>query len=280
MPGVFDEAEVGVLREQYLRERTPLRRARHGLTWWKFRRYIASVIGRFDCTTVVSDREREHLRDLGCDSARIAVVPNGIAVPAIDIPVRRVPRLIYPGAVTYSANLDAVRYFVREILPLVRRSVPDLSFVVTGSTVDADIRDLTATEGVTFTGRLPDVSPFIAESAACVVPLRIGGGTRLKILHAMAVATPVVSTSKGIEGLEVEPERHVLVADTPETFAAQVVRVVRDPVLGSEIAMAARQLVRERYAWGPIGRTLEGVVESAVAERRFSASRGAGMATP
>jgi glycosyltransferase involved in cell wall biosynthesis len=267
LPSVFDEVEVGVLREQCSSAREWRWRVRHALTWFKFRNYVRSVVKRFDYATVVSEQERQHLREIGCDAQRIVVVPNGMAVSGAAPVDRRVERLVYPGSVTYSANLDAVRYFVDDVFPLLRGLRPALSFHVTGTTDGVDVRDLASVDGVTFTGSLPDVEPAIAESAACVVPLRIGGGTRLKVLHAMAVGTPVVSTSKGIEGLDVEPERHVLVADTPERFADQVVRLLDDPALGMRLAQAGRALVEQKYAWGPIVRTLEQTIERAVEER-------------
>ena len=275
MPAVFDEIEVGVLRDRYVLEQDPILRLRHGLTWWKFRRFVRFLVGRFERTTVVSAQERDYLRALGCDMARIVIVPNGIDVPDVSPAPVRAARLIYPGSVTYSANLDAIRFFVREVLPLVRRSRPDVAFWVTGTTEGVDIDDLAAIDGVTFTGRVPDVTSLICESAACVVPLRIGGGTRLKILHAMAAATPVVSTSKGIEGLEVEPEQHLLVADSPGDFAAQVLRLLADPVLSLRLVSAARQFVQERHAWEPIAQTLERVVEGAVEDHRARRLGGA-----
>ena len=146
----------------------------------------------------VSGIERDHLVAIGCDSGRIEVVPNGTTAGEIDaLPVRRAGRLIYPGPVTYSANLDAVRYFVHEILPLVRRVRPDVTFVVTGSTDGVDVGDLEAEDGVSFTGRLADINAILAESAACVVPLRIGGGTRLKVLQAMALVYASRRDGKG-----------------------------------------------------------------------------------
>jgi glycosyltransferase involved in cell wall biosynthesis len=123
---------------------------------------------------------------------------------------------------------------------------------------------LTAIENVSFTGRLPDVEPTLSRSAACVVPLRIGGGTRLKVLLAMALGTPVVSTSKGVEGLDVEPGRHALVADDPEGFAAHVVRVLSEPALARRLSIDGHRLVRDRYGWNAAGDELEEAVQRAV----------------
>jgi glycosyltransferase involved in cell wall biosynthesis len=268
LPCVFEEAEVSVLREAYSREQRPLQRLRRGLTWLKHRSFVRSLANRFDRVTVVSEVERRHLEAMGCDATRIAIVPNGVEIPAIPPSLVRTARLVYPGPVTYFANLDAVQYFIEDIFPLVRRSRPGLTFWVTGLAEGVELGRLRAAEGVTFTGRLPQVETFVAESAVCVVPLRIGGGTRLKVLQAMAVGTPVVSTSKGIEGLDVEPERHVLVADTPDAFARQVLRVLDDSLLAARLAEASRRLVEERYTWGLIGEALERVIAAAVREHR------------
>ena len=267
-PSVLDEIEVGVLRDQYTAEHRPVRRLRHGLTWWKYSRFIRSLASRFDRSTVVSEREREFLRSMRCDTTRIAVVANGVNVPATLDSRRKLRRLVYPGSVMYSANLDAMRYFVHDVWPIIRRAAPDVTLTVTGATDGVNLGGLEGAEGVTFTGRLPDIDDLVATSAACVVPLRIGGGTRLKVLHAMALATPVVSTSKGIEGLDVVPGHHLLVADSPEDLAASILRVVNDPALGAALAREGYALVRDKYAWGPIAHELERVILEAVDARR------------
>jgi glycosyltransferase involved in cell wall biosynthesis len=268
LPRVFEEVEVAVLREQCTRAPDLRSRLRYGLTWWKHRAFVRRLVDGFERATTVSSVERDLLGEIGCDVARVAVVPNGVDVESKrPSGGPRVPRLIYPGAVTYFANLDAVRFFANEILPLVRQARPDLEFLVTGETGDVDVSDLVAV-GVTFTGRLPDVDEAVGRSAACVVPLRIGGGTRLKVLEAMALGAPVVSTSKGIEGLEVGPERHALVADTPADFARQVLRLLGDPSLADRLTRDARRLVEERYSWMHCGELLEGVLDEAMRSHR------------
>lgn len=267
IPRIFEEVEVGIYRDSPSQETSAAGRGRRRLTRWKSQRFFRGLVNRFDRSTVVSETERDHLVAIGCDRNRIAVVRNGMRAPDVLLPrAVRAWQLVYPGSVTYSANLDAVRHFVREVLPLVRRVRPDVTFVVTGSTEGVEIADLAECEGVTFTGHLPDVDSLVMESAACVVPLHIGGGTRLKVLQAMALGTPVVSTEKGIEGLDVEPERHVLVADGRESFAAQVLRVLSEPVLAEALSTNGHRLVRERYGWDAIGELLESVVYAAVDE--------------
>jgi len=267
VPRVFEGAEVTWLRARRDLEQDLARRFRLMLTWRKYSRFIRNMVASFERTTVVSDVEREAFIRMGCDPARVSVVPNGVAgadaAPATS-PETRLPRLIYPGAMTYSANHDAVRMFLTSIWPLIRRARPTLSFWVTGSTTGVDMRSLPAGEGVTFTGHVADVKQLVAESAACVVPLRTGGGTRLKILEAMDLGTPVVSTSKGAEGLAVTPDRDILIADRPEEFAGQVLRLLDDPGLADRLSRNGRDLVQRLHTWDTIGRQLEKVIQEAV----------------
>lgn len=270
-PRIFEEVEVGLVRERWLSSGSVARRLRDGLTWLKFRRFVRDLVEDFDWATVVSERERQHLQDIGCDPGRISVIPNGAETGPLGRRVHRVPRLIYPGSVTYSANLDAVVHFSRNILPEVRRRCPEVVFMVTGSTDGVESDALPFGEGVIFTGWLPEVESMIADSAVCVVPLRVGGGTRLKVLQAMALGTPVVSTSKGIEGLELESGIHLLVADNSSAFAAHVVELLHNPELGERLAGAAHRLVSERYSWQTSGATLDQVLVDAVRQHRVAA---------
>ena len=159
----------------------------------------------------------------------MSIVPNGVDVTRASLaaPAPADSRLIYPGSITYDANLDAVTFFASEILPLIRRARPHVELWVTGSTAGVETSAL-AGAGVRFTGLLPDVDAAVRDSTVCVVPLRIGGGTRMKVLQAMALGTPVVATPKGVEGLDVMPGRHVLVADSPAHFAEQTLRLLQD----------------------------------------------------
>jgi len=270
IPRVFEEVELTVPRERVTRAARTYERVRHGLTWMKHKRFVRRLVEHFDAATVVSQHEKAMLEAIGADARRIRVVPNGVRVDADPIVGQRVNRVIYPGSIRYAANLDAVRYFVREILPQVRRASPSLEFVVTGDTGTIDLREFEM-PGVRFTGLLPDVGPLIRESAACVVPLRIGGGTRLKVLQAMALGTPVISTSKGIEGLELQSECHAMVADAADAFARGVLALLNRPDDASRMAGAALALVRDRYDWTASGEALECALE--VARDRFARAR-------
>lgn len=252
VPAVFDEVEVGLYHE--MERQAPSRPAqlRRRLTRWKYERFMRRLTSQFDRATVVSGPERQLLIDAGCRPDLIDVVPNGTAIGPTRNSGVRARRVVYPGAVTYSANLDAVQYFISEIWPAVRRAHPELEFWVTGDTANVDLAPLRA-DGVRFTGWIPDIERVVAESLACVVPLRLGGGTRLKILQAMALQTPVVTTTKGREGLEGVHGEHFLVADTPGAFAAQLARLLTDTTVADRMAAAARTLVETCCSWETVG---------------------------
>jgi polysaccharide biosynthesis protein PslH len=273
IPRVFDEAEAGVMRDQYLGQVPGLLRYRRGLTWWKFGRFLRQLVDRFERTTTVSDIERQYLADMHCELPALRVVPNGVDGHALQ--QRNAPRpgrLIYPGSITFSSNLEAVRFFLSDIFPAVRRARPGTSLVVTGATGGIDLSSMTQGRGVTFTGRVPDIARLVAHSAACIVPLRTGGGTRLKILEAMAVGTPVVSTTKGAEGLSVIHGENILIADSPEGFAKQTLRLMDDFVLRARLAANGRRLVEKLYTWDHIGDQFENVLDEALAANRGAAA--------
>ena len=250
--------------EQYHAQRLPLRRAARWLTWQKCRHYERWLYPQFDACSMVSERDRQALlATVPAYRGLAEVIPNGvdlrwnrrgIAQPAPDT-------LVYNGALTYLANADAMWFFLTEVMPLIRAQRPKATFKITGSTDGVDLTRLPLGKHVTLTEYLDDVRPTVAGSWVCVVPLRVGGGTRLKILEAMALGTPVVSTSKGAEGLEVVSERDILIADNPGQFAAQTVRLLQDRTLRERLARAGRALVEAKYGWQQIGRRFCSLVQ-------------------
>lgn len=254
-PRILEDLELTVLREKFETQTQFHRRLRYGLMWWKTRRFTARLLRQFDGCTVVSEGERLDVRRIAPASCPVVVVPNGVDVAdyAGDFGPPQRDTLVFPGALTYDANLDAMAFFLAEIFPRVRAERPGARLRITGRTEGVPADQLPLGEGVTLTGYLDDVRPTVAQSWACVVPLRQGAGTRLKILEAMVLGTPVVATSKGAEGLAVTPGEDLLIADDPAAFAAQVVALLGDPAVRDRIRRAGRQLVRERYDWNVIG---------------------------
>jgi glycosyltransferase involved in cell wall biosynthesis len=250
-----DNLTARMLYETYQPTPPSLERLRRYLAYRKFQTYESELFRHFDLCLVVSERDQKLLAEyVPLAPHQIGLVPNGVDLehyqPGLYAPDEG--RLVYNGAVTYQANYDAVRYFLESIFPQVRRDVPEARLTVTGRTEGVDLQALPSQDGVTFTGFVDDVRPVVGGSSVCVVPLRQGAGTRLKILEAMALGTPVVSTPKGAEGLAVEHGTHLLIADTPRDFARQTVRLLQDTVLRRGLAERALQLVQSRYAWADI----------------------------
>ncbi len=260
---VFEEVETAVIRDAWAAIPPGLRRLRRRLTWDKTRRYVGRLAKRFSACTIVSENERGLLRQAAPGYEPIHVIPNGVDIERYR-PNGIAPQpetLIFTGALTYSANFDAMQFFLSEIWPDLRAQVPGATLQITGRVEGVSLAGLPAGDGLRLTGYLPDVRPAVAAAWACVVPLRIGGGTRIKILEAMALGTPVISTPKGAEGLEVTPEEDILIADGPREFVAQTARLLRDPALRARLARNGRRLVEAKYGWDGIGGKFVTLVE-------------------
>jgi glycosyltransferase involved in cell wall biosynthesis len=250
IPRILDGLEMTGIYEYFTGQKQPLARLRYTLTWWKMRAYIQSILRSFDGLSIVSENERAFLERFTSPQTRLVVIPNGVDTTACsgDFGAPENGVLIYPGALSYGANFDAVAYFGSEILPRIRAKFPAARLRVTGRQDQARIAALPTTDGIEFTGFLDDIRPSVARAWAEVVPLREGSGTRLKVLEAMALGTPVISTSKGIEGLDVTPGRDVLVADTSEAFIDQTLRLLGSPSLRHDLAEQGHRTAL-RYDW-------------------------------
>lgn len=258
---ILDDIEASVFADPFQQARG-FGRIRRGLTWWKFQNYIRTLASEFDALTVVSAREQKLLQAMAIRAKQIHIVPNGVDVSAADAIVGTAEpnTLIYNGSLTFAPNQDAMRFFVREMLPLVRAHAPNVVLRITGRADQVAQKELSADNIVLFTGYVPDVKPLVKTSALCIVPLRQGGGTRLKILEAMALRTPVVATSKGAEGLQVRHREHLLIADTPRAFADAILELLQNPSLRATLTANAYAQARRVYDWTVIGEQLDRVV--------------------
>ncbi len=272
---IFEEVELAVNQEQFIKQRNLLYKARFGLNWWKLSRFVGKLLREFDGCTVVSRQEQDTLLKVSPGYSPIAIVPNGVDLDFYtgDFGPPEPDTLVFTGGLTYSANFDAIDFFLGEVLPPVKAQRPEVTLRITGRTDGVAVEQLPLSKGAVFTGYLDDIRPCVARSWVCVVPLRIGGGTRLKILEAMALGTPVVSTSKGAEGLEVTPGEDILIADTPAEFADALLRLLGDRALRARLAENGRRLVSEKYDWKYIGRELERLLQEVVDRRRESGPR-------
>ncbi|MBV9951157.1 MAG: glycosyltransferase [Acidimicrobiia bacterium] len=223
---------------------------------------------RADHVVAVSDTDREAMTELVPD-LQATVVPNCVDTNRfVPSPRRHEERLgaVFVGKMDYRPNLDAMVWFVDGVLPLVRSVVPDFQLTIVGRDPASRVQALGRAPGVHVVGRVDDTLPYLHEAALEVVPLRAGSGSRLKVLEALASGTPVVTTELGVEGLAVEPGRHVVVAEGPVELANAIVDLLADPSRRARLADAGRQLVEERYAWPDAVRRLAEVHERVVAE--------------
>jgi polysaccharide biosynthesis protein PslH len=252
---LIDEIELTIYQEERQKQVDFLRGMRVNLTWWKHTRYVKSVIQRADGLSVVSEKEKGIISQLNHSDCQIQVIPNGIEMdfyhgvwgpPETDT-------MIYAGALSYFANLDAMQYFIAEILPIIKRSRPAVKLFITGKVNDSLQRKLPSDPNVEFTGYLEDVRPKIGCAWLSVIPLRIGGGTRLKILESLAMGTPVVSTTKGAEGLDLKAGYDILVGDSPKEFAAGVVEILENRELRERLGAAGKSTAGSLYDWNLIG---------------------------
>ncbi len=224
--------ESMIWKRHYEVQRNPLKKAYLYGQWRKTWAYERSACRKFDMVVAVSAADEEQMRtEFGLTQA--AAVPTGVDVdyfrPRNTIPSDK-HNIVFTGSMDWLPNEDAMQYFIRDVLPLIREAIPDLTLTIVGrnpypSLVELSKRD----KSIIVTGRVDDVRPYIERAAAYIVPIRIGGGTRLKIYEAMAMEKPVVSTTIGAEGLPVNDGQELLLADTPAAFAAAVVRLLTTP---------------------------------------------------
>jgi glycosyltransferase involved in cell wall biosynthesis len=208
-------------------------------------------------TLTIATSERDAAAISTVTGNTVPVIPNGVD-PAL-FELTRAPgagHIVFVGAMRHQPNADAAVWFAREVLPLIRAKQADVRFTIVGADPPPEVRAL-AGDGIRVTGYVDDVRPYLASAALAIVPLRSGGGTRLKILEAFAAGVPVVSTTLGAEGLEVVSGEHLLLADTPDELAAGALLVLRERIFAQRLAAAARALARERYSWASIVPLLE-----------------------
>ena len=231
----------------------------------KLRSYEVHMSPRYDVNIVVSPDDGQTLA-ARVPGVRTAVVPNGVNVEYFTPdPTQETPALVYTGGMNMFANRDAVTYFLDEIWPLIRKRLPDTKFFAVGQDPPKELRAYAARDpNVIVTGFVDDIRPYVRKAAVYVVPLRVGGGTRLKVLDAMAMGKAMVSTSIGCEGIAVKPGEHLMTADTPETFAQATITLLGDRVQRLSLGRAARDLVERRYAWRVIGDQLLEAYENAM----------------
>jgi glycosyltransferase involved in cell wall biosynthesis len=251
------------------------RRIYGGLNWRKLRREELAAFRHADgiCTCSVADQQRL-LADV--PSARTVVIPNAADVefyqPRPGDPPNDGRTVVFFGLMSTVPNIDGAEWFIKEIWPRIAAARPDARCRIIGKNAPRSVLDLAGPK-VEMVGFVDDLRPHLASAAALVVPLRLGGGTRLKIVEGMAMGKAIVSTTLGAEGIDVVPQRDILIADDPASFARSVTRLLDEPALAAQLGASARRVAVERYAWSAAAMTLEGLYRDLLAARDASPGR-------
>ena len=232
------------------------------IEWRKMRGFEQKTWKKFDWIFVCSHVDKKEV-ETRIGHSKVAIVANGVDIQYYspkDIDIKE-KSLIYTGLMSWRPNEDAVVYFLKEVYPLIKMEVRQVTFWVVGNNPTEAVKKFAEHDGsVAVTGYVDDVRQYVLQSEIFVVPLRIGSGTRLKILEAMAMGKPIVSTTIGCEGLEVTPGENITIADTPAEFARRIVELLKNPQLTRNIGLAARRLVQEKYTWERITENLNQLV--------------------
>ena len=243
--------EATIWRRHFQVAANPLWKAISWLEWRRMEAAERRYLQLADQVLTVSDADRDTFAPF-VEAGKLTVIPTGVDVDYFQpMPVEENSNsLVFIGSMDWLPNEDGILYFVDAILPLIKQQCPEVSLEVVGRKPSRKLRALADREkSMRLTGWVEDIRPFVARGAVCIVPLRIGGGTRLKIFEAMAMSKAVVSTSVGAEGLPVLAGENILLADTPADFAHSVVALLRDPDRRQRLGTAARTLVQQNYSW-------------------------------
>ncbi|MGB3861112.1 MAG: glycosyltransferase [Candidatus Aminicenantaceae bacterium] len=229
------------------------------------KKYEFDMYSQADKVLTLTPQGRDELLAIRPD-LDIAIVPHGVDVEHFSYsdPSEGEQSVVFVGNYLHYPNVDAVLYFHQEIWSKVKAICPKLKFIIVGKSPPLEIQDLTQDESITVTGRVDDVTPYIREGQIFICPVRLGGGFRGKILEAMAVGRPIVSTSLGAEGIPSKNGENIIIADDTEDFAVGIEKLLKDRDLYERIRQAGRKLVEEKYAWAKGVEVLEGILEEMI----------------
>lgn len=250
-------------------QQNPVKRAYLKHQWRKMRAHEKSECLRFDQVIAVS-REDQQIIEREYGVSGVASVPTGVDTTYFKPSPGMIPRpntLVFTGSMDWLPNVDAVHYFADEVLPIVKAQIPGISLTIVGRSPDPSVIKLgKRVEGITVTGGVPDIRPHVERATAYVVPIRIGGGTRLKIFEAMAMRKAIVSTSIGAEGLPLTDGKELLIRDTSASFAGAIVSVLSNSSLSYELGTNALRAVTERFSWEQVAARFTEICDRVKAE--------------
>lgn len=263
--------EAVIWKRHYEVQANPIKKAYLFGQWLKMRSFERKMCRRFDSVVAVSSEDREQMQtEYGVPA--VSDVPTGVDTNFFRPSGNEQPdphNIVFTGSMDWLPNEDAISYFTEQVMPRVRLEIPDVTLTVVGRNPYPSLLELARRDAsVIVTGRVDDVRPYMERAGAYIVPLRIGGGTRLKIYEAMAMEKAIVSTTIGAEGLPVRDGAELLLADTAETLASAVIRVLKDKTLANDLGACAAATVREKFGWERVAARFGNICEETLAIKR------------
>ncbi len=275
LPSVLSELEASmILRYRYFGSvKNTLKRVFYFMEWLKWMRYETSILKKFDKILTLT-REDKILLKTFVPEANITSISTGMDIAEegfSKLSNEVIPhRLMFFGDMYYKPNLDAVIYFCKEIFPIIKNKIPNISLYIVGPHSSTEVEGLRADPNITVMGYVRDLDSLIRKAAIVVVPIRLGGGIRIKTLHAMAMGKAVIATSLGAQGIDVIPEENIIIANEPEIFAKRTIELLENGQLRQRLGRNARKLIKEKYQWEPVIKKLERIYEEAVSFNSLS----------
>ncbi|MDO9318378.1 MAG: glycosyltransferase family 4 protein [Gammaproteobacteria bacterium] len=274
-PVVFFSHNVEYMIWQRLRDNEPswLKRVLLSIEWRKMRRAEKRACRAAVATIAVSAEDARKLRE-NCEHAHVDSVNTGVDIDyfTANSTVAKDPfAIVFSGSMDWHPNEDAMLYFMKDVFQKVRAQVPEATLSIVGRHPSQRLRTAAMLAGAEVTGTVTDIRPWLDKAAVYIVPLRIGGGTRLKIYEALSMGKAVVSTTIGAEGLSLLDDVHLLRADTTETFVNSIVMLLKNPEMRTSLGDAGRQLMEENYGWSKIAVQFESLCRAAIADKSGNA---------
>jgi glycosyltransferase involved in cell wall biosynthesis len=244
-----------------------LKKLREAVNLKGLKKYEFDMYRQADKVLTLTPEGKEELLEI-CPELDISIVPHGVDVDyfAFSDPRDAEESIVFVGNYLHYPNVDAVLYFHREIWPRLKNLLPKIKFYVVGQAPPMEIQRLAQDESIVVTGRVNDVRPYLKKGRVFICPVDLGGGFRGKILEAMAMGRPVVSTSLGAEGIPVQDGKNIMIGDDPERFAQGVFELMKNEALFRGIAQKARQLMEEKYAWGKGVEVMESILAGMISK--------------
>ena len=264
--------EAMIWRRHYEVAANPVWKAISLREWRKMEAAELRYLRLADRVLTVSETDRDAFAKF-LEPAKLTVIPTGVDVDYFrPMEVDETPNsLVFTGSMDWLPNEDGILYFADAILPLIRKVCPEISLEVVGRSPSRKLQALAeADKSIRLTGWVEDIRPFLARGSVCIVPLRIGGGTRLKIFEAMAMGKATISTSVGAEGLPVQSGENLILADAPADFASSVISLLRDAQERQRLGNAARTLVQEKYSWSKVAESFARTLEEVASHSRVA----------